>query len=117
MRGLLLCGFLAFVPLAASAEEHWRSVRGESLQRLLPGREFADGVHFAYQFNGSGTFVGTEMGKEVRGSRRVRKDEMCWKWLRPPEPERCYQVQQDGARVRLMLDGSEAWCGTLQKLP
>ncbi len=29
----------------------------------------------------------------------------------------CYLVQQDGVHVRLMLNGSEAWYGTLQKVP
>ena len=41
---------------------------------------------------------------------------MCWKWTQPPGLEECYQVQQDGAHVRLMLNGSEAWYGTLEKL-
>ena len=71
-------------------------------------------MHFAYQFKGDGTFTGTEMGKGVSGSWRVRGNEFCWKWLRPPDPEECYAVQQDGTHVRLMLNGSESWSGTLE---
>jgi len=104
-------------PAMAAEEEHWRSVKGAALQNLFKAREFGDGVHFAYQFKRDGTFTGTEMSKRVSGSWRVRKDEFCWKWLRPPGPDECYQVQQDGAHTRLLINGSEAWYGTLEALP
>lgn len=103
---------LIAAPLAM-AQENWRNVGGSSLAEFFQGKEFGDGVHFAYQFNANGTFTGTEMTKRVSGAWRVRKDEFCWKWLRPPDPEECYRVQQDGSRVRLMLNGSESWFGTL----
>lgn len=112
----LLC-VLALLPGTSRADEHWRSVKGDSLRALFQDKEFGDGVHFAYRFKRDGSFTGTEMSEEVRGSWRVGKDEVCWKWQQPLEPERCYQVQWDGAHVRLMLGGSEAWYGTLQKLP
>jgi len=101
----------------SGAEERWRSIKGASLQSLFQDKEFGDGVHFAYRFEPGGTFSGTEMSREVRGSWRVRNSELCRKWQRPPGPEECYRVQQDGSRVRLMLNGSEAWYGTLQKVP
>ena len=109
------------IPLLGSAlgfaGEQWHAVDGTALQRLFAGKEFGDGVHFAYQFKGSGTFTGTEMGKEVRGSWRVRGNELCWNWQVPPEPQECYEVQQDGKNVRMMRNGSEAWYGTLQRIP
>jgi hypothetical protein len=92
-------------------------VNAASLAALFQGKEFGDGVHFAYQFRADGTFTGTEMAKEVRGAWRVNENELCWKWHSPPGPEECYRVQQDGAHVRLMMNGSEAWYGTLQKVP
>ena len=115
---LLLCALLA-APLrsALADEEHWRSVKGAALRDLFKDKEFADGVHFAYQFRADGTFTGTEMAKTMSGSWRVRRNEFCWSWLQPPGPHECYDVQQDGAHVRLLINGSEAWYGTLEKLP
>ena len=104
-------------PPSAAEKEHWRNVKGASLQTLFKDKEFADGVHFAYQFKADGTFTGTEMSRSVSGSWQVRKNEFCWAWLRPPGPRECYEVQHDGAHVRLMINGSEAWYGTLEKLP
>ena len=116
---MLLAAVMMGVPLRALAveTEHWRSVKGAALRTLFQDKEFADGVHFAYQFKAGGTFTGTEMSKRVSGSWRVQGNEFCWKWVRPPDPEECYAVQQDGAHVRLLINGSEAWYGTLQKLP
>ncbi|SRR5258708_2153001 len=116
---MLLAAVMMGTPPCASAveKEHWRSVKGAALRTLFQDKEFGDGVHFAYQFKAGGTFTGTEMSKRVSGSWRVQQDEFCWKWLRPPGPEECYAVQQDGPHVRLMINGSEAWYGTLQKLP
>ena len=113
----LLCGLVAISLPVSGADERWRKVKGASLQSLFQDKEFGDGVHFAYRFKPGGMFSGTEMSREVRGSWRVREDEMCWKWVQPAGAEECYQVQQDGPRVRLMLNGSEAWYGTLQKVP
>ena len=113
----LLCGLAALSLPVSGAEERWRKVKGASLQSLFQDKEFGDGVHFAYHFKADGTFTGAEMTKQVSGSWRVKQNEFCWKWQRPPGPEECYQVQQDGLRVRLMLNGSEAWYGSLQKVP
>jgi hypothetical protein len=119
MKAVLLGALLTLATPGSPAggKEHWRSVRGGELQKLFQDKEFADGVHFAYQFKADRTFTGTEMGERASGSWRVRRDEFCWKWLRPPGAEECYAVQQDGPRVRLLSNGSEAWYGTLQDLP
>ena len=106
------------VPLCAAAadKEHWQALKGAALRTLFQEKEFGDGVHFAYQFRRNGTFTGTEMAKEVSGAWSVEKDEFCWSWLRPPGPRECYRVEQDGARVRMLINGAEAWYGTLQPL-
>jgi hypothetical protein len=97
MRVALLCAILTLPQQMSGAEtEQWRNVKGAALQTLFQDKEFADGVHFAYQFKAGGTFTGTEMSKRVSGSWRVGKDEFCWKWLRPPGAEECYQVQGAG---------------------
>lgn len=115
---VLLCGVLAATLAASAAEKQpWRSVKGVSLHTLFQDKEFGDGVHFAYRFKSGGTFSGTELGREVNGTWRVTKNEMCWQWKRPPGPEECYRVQQDGARARLMINNSEAFYGTLRRTP
>jgi hypothetical protein len=99
---------------AAADDEHWREVKGARVRSLFSDKEFGDGVHFAYQFKADGTFTGTEMAKQVSGSWRVAKDEFCWHWQRPPGPRECYRVEQDGSHVRLLINGVEAWYGTLR---
>ena len=103
-------------PGAAAEKEYWRPVKGAALQSLFRDKEFGDGVHFAYQFKADGTFTGTEMSRRVSGSWRVAKDELCWKWKRPRGPDECYEVQQDGPHLRLLINGSDAWYGTLEPL-
>jgi hypothetical protein len=113
-----LCGELAVSTTASAMEkEHWHSVQGASLHTLFQDNEFGDGVHFAYRFKSTGTFDGTEMGREVNGTWRVTKNEFCWKWTRPPGAEECYRVQRDGAHVRLLIDNSEVFYGTLRRTP
>ena len=101
---------------AAHAQEHWRDVTGAAIAALVSDKEFGDGAHFAYQLKADGTFTGTEMAKRVSGTWRVHEDDLCWKWRRPPGPEECYRVQQDGPHLRFLINGSEAWYGTLQDL-
>ena len=100
--------------LPAAVAEPWRAVKGSALHALFSDKEFADGVHFAYQLRRDGTFTGTEMGKTVSGTWRVAGDRLCWRWQRPPGPRECYDVQQDGANIRLLINGSEAWYGALK---
>jgi hypothetical protein len=120
LHAIHLLSLLAVLPWLAgpaNSQEHWRDVRGAAIAALFSDKEFGDGVHFAYQFKRDGTFTGTEMAKEASGSWRVRKDELCWKWERPPGPHECYRVQEDdGHHVRLFINGSEAWYGTLAPL-
>lgn len=114
---LLFSAMLAMSSSAPGATpEHWRDVKGAALRRLFSGKEFADGVHFAYQFKANGTFSGTEMSKSVSGTWRVEGADFCWKWIRPTGMQECYRVQQDGAHVRLIVNRSEAWYGTLEPL-
>lgn len=95
------------------AEPKWHSVRGHDLQTLFSGREFGDGVHFAYQFRANGAFAGTEMGKSVQGRWRATLNQFCWSWIKPPGAEECYDVQSSGKEIRLMRFGSEQFTGTL----
>lgn len=99
---------------ALADEEQWRDVKGAALRRLFSDKEFGDGVHFAYQFKADGTFTGTEMTKHVSGSWHAVRDELCWNWQRPPGPHECYRVEEDGSHVRLLINGVEAWYGTLR---
>ena len=112
-RRVLLAGALLLVMGTAFAE-NWKAVKGETVRSLFAGKELGDGVHFAYRFFSDGTFSGTEMGKDVRGRWHITGNEMCWKWTHPPGAEECYGVQKDGAEIRLMRNGYEAWNGTLK---
>ena|SRR5690242_19620026 len=95
--------------------EHWKAVRGAVLRSLFAGKEFGDGVHFAYRFRTDGTFAGTEMSRSVTGKWRKTDREMCWEWTRPPGAEECYTVEVDGTAVRLMRNDAEAWFGRVGK--
>jgi hypothetical protein len=110
LAGLMVSSFALGVPEAKS----WKIIRGDALHKLFANREFGDGVHFAYRFRAEGTFSGTEMAKDVRGTWRVVRDEMCWKWIHPTAAEECYRVQMNGTEIRLMRNGYEAWSGTLK---
>ena len=103
---------LALALPAAAAE--WHAVKGSTLHALFSDKEFADGVHFAYQLKRDGTFTGTEMGKPVSGTWRVARDQLCWTWRRPTGSHECYDVQREGANIRLLINGSEAWSGALK---
>jgi hypothetical protein len=109
--------FLFLISLAAQSAENWKPVREATLRSLFVDKEYGDDAHFAYRFRPDGTFSGTEMGRDVRGAWRATGREMCWKWIRPPGAEECYRVERDGAAVRLLKNGSEAWYGTLKTLP
>ena len=104
----------ALACLAAQAAENWKAVKGPALRSTFAGKEYGDDVHYAYRFRPDGTFSGTEMAKDVRGTWRVTDSEICWRWTRPRGAEECYRVERDGTAVRLLKDGSEAWFGTLK---
>ena len=108
---------LAVYPLVSRADASWQAVSGQTLQTLFADAEYGDDVHYAYRFRRDGTFSGTEMTKDVRGTWRVKGDELCWRWTRPPGAEECYGAERDGAALRLLKNGSEAWLGTLKRAP
>jgi len=101
---------------AAGAEPQWRAVEGASVQKLFADRELGDGTHYSYSFRHDGTFVGFEMGKDVRGTWRSTERQICWTWTKPRGAEECYEVQRSGNDVRLFRRGYEALSGTLTPL-
>ena len=98
----------------AQGAENWKPVKREALQSLFADKEYGDSVHYAYRFRRDGTFSGTEMAKDVRGTWRVKGNDLCWRWTQPPGAEECYRAERDGDAVRLLKNGSEAWYGTLK---
>jgi hypothetical protein len=108
-----MTGSFAF---GAPETEPGKTVDGKALHELFAGREFGDGVHFAYRFRADGTFSGTEMAKDVRGTWRVAGRELCWTWTRPRGAEECYVVRRNGAGVSLLRNGVEQWYGKLKPL-
>ncbi len=116
-----VCTFLAVLiigpcALCAMAAEPGKIVHGKALRELFAEHEFGDDVHFAYRFRTDGTFAGTEMGKDVRGTWRLSGREMCWIWTRPPGAKECYAVRKNGAEVSLFRNGVEQWYGTLKPI-
>ncbi len=110
LAGLLLGSFA----LSAPPPESWKIVRGKAVHDLFEGRELGDGVHYAYRFRADGTFAGTEMGRDVRGTWRVSGSEICWTWIRPRGAEECYAVRIRGSEASLLRNGVEQWYGTLK---
>lgn len=113
----LIC-FVIWIAVAgatgsAEPKNVWRSVQGADLQRLFAEQELGDGVHYSYRFRGNGTFTGTEMAKEVRGTWKATVNQLCWTWIKPVGSEECYEVRRNGRDVTLFRDGYEAVSGTL----
>lgn len=94
-------------------EKVWRSVRGSEFQKLFADQELGDGVHYACQFKSSGTFAGTEMGRNVRGTWKATAKQICWTWIKPVGSEECYEVRRNGRGITLFRNGDEASSGTL----
>lgn len=119
MRALIaaLAALMATAPaVGAPPAASWKGVRGKALQKMFADRELGDGVHYAYQFRANGTFTGTEMAKDVRGTWRVTGREICWTWTRPRGAEECYTARRNGSEVSLLRNGSEQWYGTLKPI-
>src|SRR3954468_4485548 len=102
--------------VGAIAAEQGKVVQGEALRVMFAEHEFGDGAHFAYRFRADGTFSGTEMAKDVRGTWRLRGGEICWTWTRPRGAEECYAARKSGPEVSLFRNGSEQWYGTLKPI-
>lgn len=100
---------------AVPAVDSWRPVRGADLRPAFASHELADGVHYAYQFSGEGTFSGYEMARAVRGTWRANGNEFCWTWLKPAGAEECFKVERNGADIRLLRDGNEVLFGKLSR--
>ncbi len=105
---------LATLCCAHVQAESWKPVKGPALRALLSGKELGDGVHFSYRFAADGTFSGTEMGTDVQGRWRIRGNQACLATTHPRAEEDCYDVERDGAEVRMLKYGSEAWYGRLK---
>lgn len=112
MRVLLCITLLAALGVALA--EDWRPVKGAPLRALFTGKELGDGAHFAYRFAADGTFSGVEMGRDVRGRWRIRRNQACLATMQPKAEEECYDVERDRDNVRLLKYGSEAWYGRLK---
>ncbi len=104
---------LAALACAHAHGENWQPVKGRALRALFPGKELGDGVHFAYRFAADGTYSGTEMGTDVQGRWRIRRNQACLATTQPKAEEDCYEVERDGAEIRMLKYGSEAWSGRL----
>ncbi len=112
LRRLLLVAILAEIP-HSQADATWRSVRGTELRGMFSDHELADGVHYAYQFRGNGTFTGFNMGKEIHGTWRLAGNEFCWTQRRATQVEQCFEVERRVREIRLLRDGYEAFSGVL----
>jgi hypothetical protein len=100
----------------AQADVAWKSARGAELQRMLIDHELADGVHYAYQFRGNGTFTGFTMGREVRGIWRLAGNDFCWTQRKSTVGEECFEVEHRGNELRFLRDGYEAFSANLSPL-
>jgi hypothetical protein len=111
-RHLLLASLLIVVT-HAEADVPWRSVRGANLRAIFVDHELADGVHYAYQFRGNGTFSGFNMGREIRGTWRLAGNEFCWTQRNATPAEECFEVERRGNEIRFLRDSYEAFSGSL----
>lgn len=98
------------------ADIPWRSVREAELRGLFIDHELADGVHYAYQFRGDGTFSGFTMGKEIHGTWRSAGNEFCWMQRKSTAQEECFEVERRGNEIRFLRDGYEAFSGRLSSV-
>ena len=112
---LLLAAVLVGVA-HAQADVGWRGVRGADLRGMFVDHEFADGVHYAFQFRGDGTFTGFDMGKEIRGTWRSAGNEFCWTQRKSIPAEECFGVERRGSQIRFLRDSYEAFSGNLSAL-
>jgi hypothetical protein len=92
------------------------SVNRVPTRALLVDQELADGVHYAYQFHGDGTFAGFSMGKPVHGAWRITADEFCWVQDRRVRQEECFEVERNGASIHLLRDGYVVFSATLMPI-
>jgi hypothetical protein len=109
---LLLAAVLVGVA-HAQAGAVWKGVRGAELRAMFIDHELADGVHYAYQFWGDGTFTGFNMGKEIHGTWRLAGSDFCWTQRKSASAEECFEVERRGSEIRFLRDGYEALSAVL----
>lgn len=84
---------------ATEPEKPWHVVHGAELRKLFTNHELSDGVHYTYRFKNNGTFTGTEIRRDVRGTWKTTADYICWSWIKPIGSEECYLVRRHGNDV------------------
>ena len=114
-RCLLLLAVLAG-SASVRAEVPRQNMQGADLRDVFIDHELGDGVHYAYQFRGNGTFTGFNMGKEIHGTWRLAENEFCWTRRKSMAVEECFEVERRGNEMRLLRDGYEAFSGKLSLL-
>jgi hypothetical protein len=100
----------------AQTDVPWRTVHGADLRAMFVDHELADGVHYAYQFRGDGTFAGLAMGREIHGIWRLVGNEFCWMQRKFTAMEECFEVERRGNQIRFLRDDYEAFSGNLSPL-
>jgi hypothetical protein len=97
----------------AQAGAVWKSVRGAEPRAMFIDHELADGVHYACQFRGDGTFTGFNMSKEIHGTWRLAGSEFCWTQRKSASAEECFEVERRRNEIRFLRDGYEALSAVL----
>jgi hypothetical protein len=114
-RWVLLAALIGTASYPRS-EAVWQAVHGADLHSIFSDHELADGVHYAYQFRGNGTFAGFAMGKEIHGTWRLVGNEFCWMQSKFTGVEECFEIERRGNQIRFLRDGYEAFSGTLSPI-
>jgi len=114
--GVLLAVLIGGAASHARSEALWQAVRGADLHTIFSDHELADGVHYAYQFRGDGTFTGFAMGKEIHGTWRLAGNEFCWMQRKFTAVEECFEVERRGSEIRFLRDGYESFSGNLSPI-
>jgi hypothetical protein len=90
-----------------------KNLFGSELRAIFVDHELADGVHYAYQFRGNGTFTGFNIGREIHGTWRLDGNEFCWTQRKATPVEECFEVERRGSEVRFLRDSYEGFSGNM----
>jgi len=100
---LALLTFLGTTAVAIG-EGGFHKLTQTQIRAPLAGKEITDGVHWAEQYMGDGTFKAFHMGKATTGRWYARDGELC---LEGPTREReCKEVWLSGAKIEFRVPGS-----------
>ena len=113
-RWWLVAAATVTVPVYAGTA--WHHVAGRELPTMFIDHELADSVHYAYRFHGDGTISGFNMGKKLQGVWHIAGDEICWTLKRRRAEEECFELERNGASIRLLRDGQPAFIATLKPI-